>query len=153
MNHLFRIISFCFFLVFFVTSLHSQDSALYKWKISTRKIVQGKYELVFSTDGVKGWQLYSPSQTVPDLTTTELKFGDSAISQEGGFNEHGVVEEISSPVFDNAKVKLYKGPAEWRTVINIKGVVPAELQGSFQYTYGRGEEFYPTPYDFHVLLE
>jgi cytochrome c biogenesis protein CcdA/thioredoxin-related protein len=153
MNHLFRIISFCFFFVFFVLSLHSQDSALYKWKISTRKIGQGKYELGFSTDGVKGWQLYAPSQTVPDLTTTELKFGDSAINQEGGFNEHGVAEEISSPVFDNAKVKLYKGPAEWKTVINIKGVVPAELQGSFQYTYGRGEEFYPTPYDFHVPLE
>lgn len=134
-------------------TLHSQTPVDYKWKISSRKIGNGKYELIFSTNGVPGWQLYSSSQTVADLTTTELHFEDSAVAIRGGFIEKGLEKEMSSPVFDNAKVKVYEGPVEWRTVINIPGVVPAELEGTFQYTYGRGEEFYPTPYPFHVSLE
>ena len=152
MNHILRKTALGLFLILIGDCMHAQDSAHYEWNVSSKKIGEGKYELIFSTQGVPGWQLYSPSQTVPDLTTTELQFGDSAISQQGSFTENGARKEISSPVFDNAKVKVYEGSAEWTTVIDINGIVPAELQGMFHYTYGRGDEFYPTPYAFHVSL-
>jgi hypothetical protein len=54
--------------------------------------------LIFSTTGVPGWQLYSPSQTIPDLSTTELKFGDSAIEQQKNFAETGL-QKISPALF------------------------------------------------------
>lgn len=153
MNYLFRITAFCLTFLFSYTSLYSQASADYKWNVSARKVGDGKYELIFSTNGVAGWQLYSSSQTVPDLTTTELNFEDSTVVRQAGFVEQGNARQIASPVFDNAKVKVYEGPVEWKTIVNIAGIVPAELQGTFQYTYGRQDEFYPTPYQFHVALE
>jgi thiol:disulfide interchange protein len=148
-----RITAFCLFFLFAVGGIYSQPLAEYKWIVSSKKMGGGKFEITFSTNGVAGWQLYSSTQTVPDLTTTELTFTDSAIIVQSGFIEKGTPKEISSPVFDNAKVKVYDGPVEWKAVVNIAGVVPAELEGTFQYTYGRGQEFYPTPYQFHVPLE
>jgi len=130
--------------------LYSQEPAVYKWNVSSKKIGDGKYELTFSTKGVPGWQLYSPTQS-SDLSTTELSFADSSIQSEPRFTEIGTRKLVSNPLFEN--VNVYEGPVEWKKVINIKGMVPGELQGKFQYTYGRGEEFYPTPFDFHVPLE
>ena len=100
MNHLFRIIGFLAF--FFINNdLFSQDSlSIYKWAVSSHKIGAGRYELIFSTGGVPGWQLYSPSQTAPDLTTTEIRFGDSAIDQQKNFAENGSSKEIHSTAFD-----------------------------------------------------
>jgi len=142
------LLSFLFFSIF----SFSQDTAqVYHWKITSAKINDTTYELKFSTGGAKGWQLYSPAQTMPELITTELKFGDSAVTQQTGFTESGTARTVSNSLFQNAKV--YEGPAEWKTNISIHGVVPADLQGNFQYTYGRGEEFYPTPMSFHVTLQ
>src|SRR5689334_24854675 len=99
MNRLFRIIGFLVF-VFLSGDVFSQDSmSIYKWNVSSKKISEGKYELTFSTSGISGWQLYSPSQTIPDLSTTEIKFGDSAIDQQNNFDEKGSSKEIKSTVF------------------------------------------------------
>src|SRR4030095_5098368 len=144
-----RITALVLFLIL-THSLYSQEPVVYKWNVSSKKIGEGKYELTFSTQGVPGWQLYSPTQS-SDLSTTELSFVDSSIKPEPRFTEIGTRKLVSNPLFEN--VNVYEGPVEWKKVINIKGVVPGELQGNFQYTYGRGEEFYPTPFDFHVPLE
>ena len=153
MTYFIRITAFCLFFLCIHTCIYSQPSADFKWNVSSKKIGDGKFEIIFSTNGVKGWQLYSSAQTVPDLNTTELTFADSAIVRRDGFIEKGMVREISSPVFENAMVKVYEGPVEWKTVITIPGIVPAEVEGTFQYSYGRDHEFYPTPYQFHVALQ
>ena len=149
----FRIAALSLFLAVTYNRAHAQDSAAFKWDISSKKIGEGKYELIFSTDGIPGWQLYSPIQTIPDLNTTELKFGDSAINLEGEFAESGLIKEMVSPVFSNAKMRVYEGAAEWKRIIHVTGIVPAELQGEFQYSYGKGDEFYSNPYKFRVSLE
>jgi thiol:disulfide interchange protein DsbD len=145
-----RIVTLGLVFVFFTGTLHSQDSADYKWNVSARKMSEGRYELTFSTEGSRGWQLYAPTQSI-DLSTTEVSFPDSSVQPERKFTESGTKKLVSNPLFEN--VNIYEGPTEWTTVINIKGIVPAEIQGKFQYTYGRGDEFYPTPFDFHVALE
>jgi thiol:disulfide interchange protein DsbD len=150
MNHVLRIIAFVFFSIFFVDSLYSQDSAIYKWNVSSKKISEGKYELIFSTDGAPGWQLYSPLQTAPDLTTTELKLGDSAIVQQNGFIENGVSKQVVSPAF--GEVRIYEASTEWKKIITISGIVPAQLQGTLNYSYGRNDEFYTGTHFFDVSL-
>lgn len=153
MNRFARIAFLGYILLFFTGSLYSQDTlSIYKWDVSSKKITEGSYELIFSTAGVPGWQLYSPSQTVPDLTTTEIKFGDSAIGQQKNFSENGGSKEISSTIFDG-KPRIYDGGAEWKKQINISGTVPAQLQGTFSYSYGRGNEFYTASLPFTVSLE
>src|SRR5690349_7923027 len=129
MKHIVRGSFFTILLIFLGIHLFSQDSLIFKWNVSSKKIADTKYALIFSTPGARGWQLYSSSQNVPDLNTAEIKFEDSAIIQENTLSEKGISKEVSSPVFNNAKVKVYEGETEWRKAITLKGVVPAQLQG------------------------
>jgi thiol:disulfide interchange protein DsbD len=148
-----RIILLGSFLIFFGHHLFAQDAAAYKWTVSSKRTGDGKYELVFTTTGVAGWQLYSPAQSDPDLSTTELKFEDSAISQENVFVEKGVSRETVTPVFTNSKVKVYENGTEWKKAISIPGTVPAQLQGVLSFSYGRNDEFYTGTFPFDVALE
>jgi thiol:disulfide interchange protein DsbD len=133
--------------------LQAQDtSSIFKWKISSKKISDKTYELIFSTN-VTGWQLYAPDQLLNDVATTEIQFGDSTIQLSGIIANESPVKTIQSSIF-NAQVRINEGPVTWRQIVKFSDIVPANLQGTLSYTYGRNDEFYPaTPYNFSVLLE
>jgi thiol:disulfide interchange protein DsbD len=138
------------------SQVFSQDSsdAIHNWNISSKKISDGKYELTFAGTVTGGWQVYSPNQTLLDVATTELKFPDSSVVQVGNFSIGTSAKEIPSQVFENTKVKVFESELQWKAIISIKGTVPAKLQGSLYYTYGRNDEYYPsTVYPFVVELE
>lgn len=146
-----RTLAGIFLLVGFLAQ--AQDSIPpFQWKVTSKKIADGKYEIIFSTPGNKSWQLYAP-QTVSDVPTTELQFSDSSIQTTNTLKDSGTAKTEHSAIFD-APVKLYEGPTTWKEVVAISGAVPANLQGTLLYTYGKGEEFYPsTAFAFSVPLE
>jgi cytochrome c biogenesis protein CcdA/thioredoxin-related protein len=141
--------------LFFFTSLVAQDSsAIQGWKVSSKKIAEGRFELLFEVPVTNGWQLYAPNQLLSDIKTTELKFPDSNIVQQGGFVMTGEPKSVTSAIFDGATIKIFEEKISWKTIIAITGTVPATLQGSLFYTYGKGDEFYPsTIYLFTTSLE
>jgi cytochrome c biogenesis protein CcdA len=145
-------------LVIFLSSVlfsFSQDSTVvYSWKVTSKKIGEGKYELTFTTPGQKDWQLYTPDQVLSDVKVADLIFPDSAITMDGGFSFSEKPQQIKSPIFDGIDVKVSEGPAEWKVVVGIKGAVPEKLQGKLSYTYGKNDEFYPSnEFSFVTLLE
>ena len=77
-------------------------------KLTSKKIEEGKYELTFSGSVTGRWQVYAPNQTLLDVKTTELKFPDSSIVQEGDFKLARHTKEISSVIFENTKVRVYE---------------------------------------------
>jgi cytochrome c biogenesis protein CcdA/thioredoxin-related protein len=98
--------------------------------------------------------LYAPNQVLLDVKTTELSFADSSVMQEGPFKFSPQPQKINSTVFEGTAIDVFETGVVWTGVITIKGIVPAKLQGNLLYTYGKGEEFYPsTPYTFSVALE
>lgn len=130
----------------------AQDSA-FQWKVSSQKIGEIQYELVFSTPGNEQWQLYAPNQKLLDVPTVELQFADSSIQPQGTFEISGVQNSEQNALFNNT-VKFYKGATEWRQPITISGKVPAKLQGTLLYSYGKDDAFYPsTPFAFSVSLQ
>ncbi len=132
----------------------AQDSAAYEWKVNSKKIGSTVYELSFSTPGNNKWQLYGPNEVISDMPSTELMFSDSSITVTGTFKESGQVKGINNPLFDNASFKVYESPAVFTAVIELKGTVPALLLGKLSYTYGRGDEFYPSAaFSFSIALE
>lgn len=132
----------------------AQDSALFKWTVSSKKLSDNKYELRFQTPGAQGWQLYAPNEVISEVPAAELLFADSSIAVEKPFNSEGKSIEIVSAAFDNAKFKGYEGPAEFIFTVSFKDKVPAQLIGAMSYTYGKDIEFYPlNPYSFTVSLE
>jgi thiol:disulfide interchange protein DsbD len=152
MIHVVRITAFCFFLTCFSIFLYSQDSAAYKWKFSSKKQATKFYELSFSTGGVKGWQLYAPEQIFNEIKTTEIIFQDSSIGQTR-VEDTGTSKIIKSPIFDNNEVKIYEGATTWKQTIHFDSIVPAQLQGVLNYSYGRNDEFYTGSFPFNISLE
>ncbi|MCX6316542.1 MAG: thioredoxin family protein [Bacteroidetes bacterium] len=135
---------------------HAQDSlgAISAWKVESKKLDNGKFELSFSGTATSGWQVYAPNQVILEQPTTELKFADSSIQQEGEFSFSGTPKSLASHIFENTTVKLFEGSLVWKAVIRIKGEVPAQLQGDLFYTYGKNDEYYPsTKAPFTVALE
>lgn len=145
-----------FLFLFAIPALASfaQDTALYSWTTSSKKIEEGKYEIRFSTPGKAGWQLYAPGQELGGVKTVELSFPDSSIRAEAVFTQEGASRSFPSNLFENAPVKVYEGATEWTILITIRGKVPALLQGTLTYFYGNKEEFNPDlPLAFTVALE
>ena len=139
--------------LFFVLPVFSQDSVLYQWQVTSKKIGEKKYEIIFKTSGAKGWQLYAPEQVFEDFKTADIIFPDSSIHQVGNFSGSGESKNIQSTIFQH-NVKVSEGNAEWRAVIEIDSIVPALLQGVLHYSYGRNDEFYPsTIFRFNLPLE
>ena len=158
MKSLRQFIFFSVLAFFFSNTVFSQgDSPVFPWKVTSKKIGDGKYELVFSTIAPGQWELYAPVQKI-DLPTTELQFNDSSVAQEGKFSEKGEVKEIKHPLFEEGVVRVAQSPAEWTAIIQFKDKdsVPAQLQGRFLYTYGKSADssFYPSAeFSFSVAME
>ena len=134
-----------------ITQDVSQDSTIYKWNYRSKKIGDGKYELVFSTKGINSWQLYSPNQEFDGETAGKLTLKDSSIIIEN-VAESGDSKIFLSPIFQDT-VKVYEGQTEWKIPITIKGPVPAKLQGKLSYFYGNSNVFETEFINFNVGME
>jgi cytochrome c biogenesis protein CcdA/thioredoxin-related protein len=123
------------------------------WKVTSKKVSANKYELIFITEGNKSWDLYAPDQLLSGVPTTEVQLSDSSIQMSNIFTDSGSFKKDQSPLFDTI-VKTFHGPTSWKKTITIPGTIPGHLQGTLLYTYGKGEEFYPsTTFSFNVPLE
>jgi cytochrome c biogenesis protein CcdA len=143
-------------LLLFISPIASgQDSlAIRDWQVSSEKIGDGLYELSFQAKTVNGWQLYAPNQVILESPSTELRFADSSFVQEGEFVLPGQPRNITSPIFEGITIQVFEGSAMWKARVRINGSVPAKIQGTLLYTYGKNDEFYPsTPFDFTASLE
>ncbi len=136
------------------TVVKGQDSTAYQWEVSGKKIQDKVYELTFSTTGSPKWQLYGPNEVISDVPAVELELADSSIKITKPFKEAGDNKAFKNPIFDNASFKIYEGKAAFTATITFTGDVPAKLLGTFRYTYGKNDEFYPlNAYAFSVPLE
>jgi len=144
-----------FLLQFFLAGIliGQQADSVFTWKAESRKIGEGKYELLFTTPGSAGWELYAPDQVIADIKMAELSFPDSSLMTDGDIRTESRVQQITSPVFGQ-QVGVQQGNVVWKAVLSIPGTVPARLQGSLQFYYGKGDEFNAgVPFGFSVPLE
>ncbi len=156
MPRIFKTTAALFFFLLIQGKSWSQDSTTVPagWVAESKKTGEGKYEISFSLPSAGKWQVYAPNQVLLDVKTTELKFPDSAIVQQGDFILSPGVKKVTSAVFEGTTVNVYDGKASWKARIQIKGPAPSRLQGVLYYTYGAADEFYPsTPFEFTVDLE
>lgn len=146
---------FLFFLFYCsVIAAFSQDSTAFSWSVKSERISPGEYRLVFTTPVNNNWQLYAPGQDISGISSSALIFKDSSISITSPLTGSEGAKMINSPLFDNQPFNVYEGVTTWTAVIKIPGEVPASLLGTIQYTYGKGDEFYPSESkDFEVKLE
>ena len=132
----------------------SQDPATYKWKVNSQKIATDKYVLTFQTEGSNSWLLFGPNEMISGVPSAELEFNDSSIVFLSPFIVSDSGRKMPNPLFENTVFTVYAKPVSIRATIQFIVNPPSELLGTFRYTYGRGDEFYPlVPYSFGVSLE
>lgn len=149
----FPILLACLFIAFIAVAQDTVTS-VHRWEVSSRKTGEGKYELTFQAPAAGDWKVYAPNQVLLDVRTTELVFADSSITAAGAFSVQSEEEEEASQIFENTQVKLHAVDIKWTVPIQISGTVPALVQGTLLYTYGKNDEFYPaTAYSFTAALE
>jgi len=150
-----KITAFTLSLVILTSAAFAQDSlgAVHQLDVQSRKTGEGRYELSFTGPVSGNWQIYAPNQVLSDTKTAELKFADSSVVQQGEFGLSNEPLEITSPIFENTRVKVYEQNISWKATIQIAGTVPAKLQGALTYSYGRNDEFYTAEKNFVVNLE
>src|SRR5256885_13591486 len=134
---------FCFALLICGSAFTQDPVKVFQWAVKSKKISANTYELSFLTAGNKEWQLYEPNQILSGVPTTEIQFADTVIHAVPVFKDSGKIKVIQSALF-NAPVKIHEGPSGFKVTVSIKGKVPATLQGTLLYTYGRNDEFYPS---------
>ena len=141
--------------LFICSVFYGQDStAITGWNVESKKIGEGKYELIFTATANNGWQLYAPNQIVGGVKMTELKFVDSAVIQDSNFTLLTTPEKVNSTIFTGEIVNVFGGNAKWKTTVQINGTIPAKLQGTFFYAYEKGDEFYSSvAFPLQVKLE
>ena len=141
------------FIPFAVFSQDSSTIAVFNWTVKANKIADKKYELLFSSTGVAGTQLFAPSQDLDGTASVELVFNDSSIQLES-FVATGNTKTITSPLFNNKQLMVSEGNANWKAVVEFKNAVPAQLLGKLSVFFNRGEEFSPDlPFAFNTVLE
>lgn len=148
------LLSFLACFVFVSGNIYAQDAAAFAWTVSSKKISDKKYAISFSTPGNAKWQLYGPNEVISEVAAVELDFGDSSVVIEKPFKEEGNSKTENVAIFDNAAFKVYEGALTFTATVTFKDNVPANLLGTLQYTYGKGDEFFSlTPWTFSVTME
>jgi thiol:disulfide interchange protein DsbD len=133
----------------------SQDSSVpvFKWTVKANRLAADKYELIFSSQGAAGTQLYAPSQDLDGTPSAELSFNDTSIIIEK-FTATGNTKNITSTIFSNKQFLITEGNAEWKAMLQFKNAVPAQLLGKLSVFFNRGDEFSPDlPFAFNASLE
>lgn len=138
-----------------VNDVSAQDSTRFTWSIKSQRTSPNHYTISFEAPGKDGWQVYAPDADFgPDIKSLVVGFSDSSIKLVAPVRAEGNGTQIKSAIFDNKSFTVYTQGVRFLADIEIPGQVPGELLGSLQYTYGKGDEFYPLERkEFAVKLE
>ncbi|MGB2748139.1 MAG: hypothetical protein WBC34_08055, partial [Thiofilum sp.] len=127
---------------------------VFKWTVSSKKLSDKKYELIFTAPAVAGSSLYAPGQDLDGVKSAEIIFSDSSIRIIEQVNAGTNIQTIPSALFKKGTVQLINGAAMWKVVVDFKNAVPAKLLGSITCFYNKGDEFLgDDPFEFSVSLE
>jgi cytochrome c biogenesis protein CcdA len=138
-----------------ILQVSAQDSTHIRWSATSTQLEQGHYTIRFEGKPSKGWQLYAPDADFGGgIRSVVLSFSDSSLKATGALTAAGKSRTIKSPIFDNKPFTVYEDGLSLSADVRISGPVPGLLMGTLQYTYGKGDEFYPLEsFPFSVKLE
>jgi thiol:disulfide interchange protein len=136
-------------------SLFAQDStSSVNWQATSIKTGEKKYLLKFTTDNSNAWEIYAPNIDFDGLKSGELILPDSAIQiiQPLQSSKKGITTK--STIFEGKTFETFNGPTEFTAEIAFPATVPAQLQTSLVFSYGKADAFFPgETIAFEIALE
>lgn len=114
-----------------------------QWKAEAKKIDDKTYQLVFTTENKDSWDIYTPSDDFDGLLAASVTLPDSSIVITEPLRSSKKGEIVKSSLFDGKSFEVFTGKAEFTTTIAFRSTIPANLQISLNYTFGKQDSFYP----------
>lgn len=143
------------FSLLFSMPLTAQDATnAPDWKASAQKTGDKTYQLIFKTENRNGWEIYSPDANFEGIPAGGLVLPDSSIAIKNVLKADTKGESIKSILFEGMTFEVFKKEVAFVAEIKFSGAVPAKLQIGLNYTYGKGDSFFPGEVaSFEVALE
>lgn len=136
------------------TSYAQEQLPTVQWNASAKKITDKKYQLIFSTENKEGWEIYAPNADFDGMSAASLTLPDSSIILSDPLQSSTSGVMIKSDLFEGKTFEVFKKNTVFVATIDFKAVVPASLQVTLNYTYGKEDSFYPgESIAFEVALE
>ncbi len=154
MKLIIRSFLFSFLSLFMLQQTVAQDSAVVRWEVSSKKLGDSEYELVFKGKVTPGKFLYLFTKNAEGLDSIAVQFTDSSIAKNSFMQIKLGSSSYADPLFENKYVLIAKEEVILSQKITINGVVPAQLKGTLVYSTGGPEEFLPAQeFSFDVAME
>jgi thiol:disulfide interchange protein DsbD len=113
------------------------------WKASSERISEKTYKLIFETENNGHWDIYAPGSMFDDLSAVTITFADSSLSISKSIEAEGNAETLKSPLFEGKEYQVFRNNVTFIAFLDFKDTPPANLQCTLNYTYGKGDEFFP----------
>jgi len=143
------------FSLFFVQFSTAQETIqAIEWKAVSKKTANKKYHLVFSTENKNNWEIYAPDVNFDGIPAGGLILPDSAIITIQPLKAGSTGETVKSTLFEGRSFEVFKKNAQFVAEIEFPSTVPANLQVTLNYSYGKDDSFFPgEAASFEVALE
>jgi hypothetical protein len=114
-----------------------------EWKAISKKTANKKYQLVFSAENKNNWEIYAPDANFDGIPSGGLLLPDSAIITVQALKASSKGETVKSLLFEGQSFEVFKENAEFIGEIEFPNTVPAKLQVTLNYSYGKDDSFFP----------
>lgn len=142
-------------LLFFLTAsqVFSQETNLLQWKISSKKISEGVYDISAKTSIPAGWFLYGINPSVEGLESLKFSFSNENTGLSGAPSVEQKAITEKDPIFDGQALNVYTGDITVVQRISIKGFVPEKLPVIIGSSLRKADEFKTEESTGEVTLE
>ena len=124
--------------------LFAQDStSAVKWQASSIKKGEKKYLLKFTTDNSNAWEIYAPNIDFDGIKAGGLILPDSTIQITQPLQSATKGIDTKSIIFEGKSFEVFNGPTEFTVEVTFPATVPAQLQTSLIFSYGKADAFFP----------
>ena len=141
--------------LFFVQFSTAQETIqAIEWKAVSKKTTNKKYQLVFSAENNNNWEIYAPDINFDGIPSGVLLLPDSAIITIQSLKATSKGETVKSLIFEGKSFEVFKKNAAFVAEIEFPAAVPANLQVTLNYSYGKDDSFFPgEAASFEIALE
>ncbi len=133
--------------------LSAQSDTLLKWKVESKKISNGLYELVARTVIPDGWYIYGSNSNVEGLDPAKFVFNYENALAIGDVKYDRTPLVVTDPVFENKKLNVFEHSVTIKQQVKISGFIPATLKGNVTANLRKADEFNASEYPFEINLE
>jgi len=127
------------FTLFVAVVSFGQVDRLVKFKVESKQIQDGLYELKALGQIKPNWHLYGNNPAIKDLEAVKFSFNYENIQVVGQPVFDHPAQIINDPIFK--KVAVYTGNLIVTQQIKVQGTIPANLQGVISMSLGNHDEF------------